>query len=473
MYSRQEQIASYLRDQIVAGRLANGSRLPSTRGLARDLGVSRQTISLAYERLLIEGLLRSAKGKGTFVTLEPGLIQARSSRPKKQSCAQSTVAKRGLRLLDIPITPMPKMDQGLLTPGVPALDLFPWGTWNQAGYRVAWQRAPNRLDRVSPCGSPQLRKAISNYIALSRGVVCEPEQVIVTAGSQNAIDLVSRVTFDPGETVWVEDPCYVAGRGTLLVNGANVQPVRVDAEGLVVSQGRRLAPAARAAIVTPSYQYPLGITMSLRRRHSLLEWAVQQRAWIVENDYDSDFRYDGRSPPTLHAMSAAYGDVVIYLGTFSNSLAPGLRLGFLVAPSRLVEPITRARIFSDRQPPEPLQTQLAAFIETGHLAAHLHKMRDVYRQRRDAVFGVLKENSAGQLDPGEKPPASGLHITASLPNGEDKHLSEKAKANGIRVPPLSQFYLDRRNTRQGLIIGFAGTPAEAAKRAAQTLCRLA
>jgi GntR family transcriptional regulator/MocR family aminotransferase len=321
---------------------------------------------------------------------------------------------------------------------------------------------------VESLGATHLRTAIAEYLAFSRGVLCDPEQIVVTAGAHNAIDLIARVVFDPGDEVWCEDPGYVAARATLVMNGAKVRPIPVDQEGLRVEDGLRLSPQARAAFVTPSHQYPLGVEMTKARRIQLLDWAEAHDAWIVENDFGSDFRYAGSPAPTLYRIGRENGDRVIYVGTFSNVLAPGLRLGFLVAPNELIEPIRRVRIFSDRQPPEPLQSQLAEFIAQGFLADHLRRMNSIYQDRRDAVFEALQDRSSCSLDPGHKP-NTGMHLVARLPRHDDALVSRKALAIGINVPALSGFFADPANGLRGLVIGFAGTPAMRAKRAATAL----
>ena len=258
----------------------------------------------------------------------------------------------------------------------------------------------------------------------------------MTAGAHNAIDLIARVVFDPGDEVWFEDPGYVAARATLVMNGAKVRPVPVDEEGLRVEDGLQLSPQARAAFVTPSHQYPLGVEMTKARRIQLLDWAEADQAWIVENDFGSDFRYAGSPAPTLYRIGRENGDRVIYVGTFSNVLAPGLRLGFLVAPNELIEPIRRVRIFSDRQPPEPLQSQLAEFIAQGFLADHLRRMNSIYQDRRDAVFEALQDRNSCSLDTGHKP-YMGMHLVARLPRHDDALVSRKALEVGINVPALS------------------------------------
>ena len=466
--SRRDQLVSHFRDAIRRGLAPMGTRLPSSRQLAIDLGVSRQTVVAAYERLALEELVETRRGDGTYIAIEIGPIHLARSNP---TLAPSRLSARAQRMLDLPITPHLRDKRGLLSPGVPALEEFPWAQWRKAGEPMAGRARSDRLDRVDPLGSILLRKAIAEYLAFSRGVLCEPEQVVVTAGSHSAIDLLCRVIFDAGDDVWIEDPGYVAGRGTLIANGANVHPVPVDQSGLRVSDGLSLSPSARAAFITPSHQFPLGVEMSQARRLQLLKWADDQRSWIVENDYGNDFRYEGRSIPTLHRLGRTSGDRVIFIGTFSNALAPGLRLGFIVAPTLLIEPIKRVRIFSDRQPPEPLQSQLAEFIVRGFLTEHLRKMKSTYQDRRDAVYETLCRRRSCNLDPGELP-ASGMHLIAGLPRCSDAVVSRKATERDIYVPPLSAFFNEPGNAPQGLVIGFAGTPADRAKRASEALCDL-
>ena len=469
----RDQIVLHFRDSILQGFLRKGARLPSTRQLSAELRVSRQTVVSAYERLMTEELIESRRGDGAYVSIDFSILREGKRRIAAQNSLPSPLSARAQQLLDLPITTHPSDKRGLLTPGIPSLDEFPWSTWRKAGAQSFWGGDSDRLDRTAPLGAEALREAIASHIAFSRGVVCEPDQILVTAGAHNAIDLISRVIFDPGDIVWLEDPSYVAGRGTLIANGARLHHVPVDRHGLIVSEGRALALAARAAFVTPSHQYPLGVTMSRSRRIELLEWAEEQRSWIVENDYDSDFRYEGKPPPSLYRLARNYGDRVVYVGTFSNALAPGLRLGFLVAPPALIDALKRARIFSARQPPEPLQTQLAEFISRGDLAAHLRKMGALYKKRRDAVFNEFDSRRSSGLAPGSKPPASGLHFVVRLADGDDRSLCLKALEKGINVPPLSAFFSDPGTGDRGLVIGFAATPIAPARRAVSALCGLA
>lgn len=466
--TRRDQLVSHFRDAIRRGLAPMGTRLPSSRQLAIELGVCRQTVVSAYERLAMEELVETRIGDGTYVAIEIGPIHLARSNPLPKP---SRLSERARRMLELPITPHLRDKRGLLSPGVPALEEFPWALWRKAGEPTAGSDRSDRLDRVEPLGSPVLRKAIAEYLAFSRGLLCEPEEVVVTAGSHNAIDLISRVIFDVDDDVWVEDPGYVAGRGTLIANGANVLPVPVDQDGLSVSDGLEMSPMARAAFITPSHQFPLGVEMSKARRLALLGWAEDQRAWIVENDYGNDFRYEGKPLPTLHRLSRRNGDRVIFVGTFSNALAPGLRLGFIVSPADLIEPIRRARIFSDRQPPEPLQSQLAEFIVRGFLTEHLRKMKSTYQDRRDAIYETLCRHRSCNLDPGELP-ASGMHLIAKLTRCSDAVVSRKATELDIHVPPLSAFFNEPGNAPQGLVIGFAGTPANRANRASKALCNL-
>lgn len=471
--SRQEQVTSFLRDAIIQGRLRKGARLPATRVLADELGLSRQTIVLAYERLTSEGLLQGRKGSGTFVATTVPIACDTCEKQSVRSSSDhvpSPMSRRGRRLLDLPVTPIPNGIRGVLSPGIPALDLFPWTTWN--GVAKSMSRSSS-LDRMSPGGLSVLRKAIADYVLLTRCINCDPDQIIITSGSHNALDLISKVTFDQDDIVWIESPGYVAGRGTLLANGAKIQPVPVDCDGLNVEFGKKTAATARAAFVTPAHQYPLGVRMSVARRIELLDWADEQNAWVVENDFDADFRYAGEPLHTLYTLSQSRGKNVIHVGTMSNVLAPGLRLGYLISPFSLLQAFRQVRVFADRQPPIPMQAQAAIFMKAGHLSVHMRRMRGIYRDRRDAMFEELSKKENFALDPGDAPPECGLHLTVRLASGDDTAISNAAISEGVRVPALSSYCFDADNLQTGLVLGFAGTPIDRARQAIASLKRIA
>jgi GntR family transcriptional regulator/MocR family aminotransferase len=466
MQPLQEQIAEYLRHAILSGHLSSGTRLPSTRAFALELDVSRQTVVLAYDRLIEEGYAHGVRGSGVYVaTALPEALDLAADAPALSvepeiEHAISALSVRGCNLVSLPVTPV-RRQPGLLAPGVPALDAFPFEIWARLSARF-WRNRPasDQLGYADPAGFRPLREAIAIHLGATRGLSCEADDVIITSGSQHAIDLAVRLLIDAGDKVWVENPGYVAGHSAIEGAGGLVVPVPVDEEGLAVDVAKRLAPDARLAVVTPSHQYPLGVTMSLRRRLALLAWAEQAHAWIVEDDCDGDYRYAGRPLHPLRALGRQSAvNRVIYVGTFAKVLAPGLRMGFLVAPPGLAEPFARARALCDRQSPTPLQITLAEFIGEGHFASHLRRMRALYVERRDTLLHELDRYCADDLDWAGMAPDAGLHLAARLRNASspdaDMRVWHAANSLGLQTPPLSRHY--RSDAQAGLVIGFGAT----------------
>jgi GntR family transcriptional regulator/MocR family aminotransferase len=310
-----------------------------------------------------------------------------------------------------------------------------------------------------------LREAIAAHIGIARGVRCTPDQIIITAGTQGALDLAVRTLLDPADIAWIENPGYFGARGALRSAGVQLIPVPVDAKGLDVEAGRRRAPEARLAFVTPSHQFPTGVTMSLSRRLALLDWAKRSRAWILEDDYDSEYRYGGRPLDALHALDQ--DGRVIYIGTFSKLLFPALRLGYLVAPRDLVTPLLATRRFIDVHMPILEQMALADFLSEGHFARHLRRMIPQYRRRRDCLYHELSAKLGGLLD--SSLPEAGMELTGWLPPGtDDRRAADLAEEVGITVAPVSRFSLTPL-PRGGLIFGFAGMNEEGIRRGVQDL----
>jgi GntR family transcriptional regulator / MocR family aminotransferase len=430
------QLYDELRGAILGGRLGSGSRLPSTRDLAADLGVSRNTVSNAFLQLCAEGYLEGKVGSGTYVSrsLPDDLLLARpSARPEAprmppSARADSGLSRRGKLLAVTPATATVRRGRPrAFRSGVPALDAFPSETWARLAARC-WRGAPQSLFGYGdPAGYRPLREAIAEYLGAVRAARCSWEQVIVVSGSQQALDLGARVLLDPGDTAWVEDPCYPAARGALVGSGARLAPVTVDSEGLDVAAGETRAVDARLAYITPSHQYPLGVTMSLARRLALLDWANRSGAWILEDDYDSEYRYSGRPLSSLQGLDD--GGRVLYLGTFSKVLSPALRLGYLVVPPDLVDAFVAARALVDRHSPMMEQAVLVEFIAEGHFARHVRRMRSLYAERRDALVEALGRGLAGLIEVGAVD--AGLHLVGWLPEGtDDREASRRAAALG-------------------------------------------
>jgi GntR family transcriptional regulator/MocR family aminotransferase len=442
-----------LRDAILDGRLAAGSRLPSTRTLAGELDLSRNTVLTAFDQLAAEGYVGGRAGAGTRVAEDLAPPHPRPAARRAGAVRLSRAARR-LRGVTAPL-PLLGPDVRAFRPGWPALDLFPTATWARLSSR--WWRRHGMALHDDAAGSPVLREAIAGYLRASRGVRCDAAQVIVVSGSQQALDLVTRVLVDEGTEAWVEDPGYQGARWALLSAGARVVPVPVDAEGLRVDEGVRRAPRPRVIHVTPSHQFPLGATMSARRRVSLLDAAVRAGAWIVEDDYDGEFRFSERPVAALQALDGA--DRVIYAGTFSKVLSPALRLAYLVAPAALVDALLAARRAADWHPPAPTQGALAEFLAGGFFERHLRAMREVYRERQRALVEEARARMAGLLD--VPPTDTGLHLVGWLGRGvSDVRAQSLAARRGVDALAVSRFGRVSGG-RGGLVLGYAAcTPSE-------------
>lgn len=456
-----QQLYAEIRAAILGGRLAPGARLPSSRELARELGVARATVVGAFEQLLAEGYLEGRAGSGTFVAcdLPDDLLIARppAGAAPAGPPAPLALSRRGAALAATRVSASPG-DRGAPRPfeaGVPDLGGLPLATWSRLAARRYASPPPELLAYGDPAGYGRLREAVAAYLAAARGVRCAAAQVIVVAGSQQGLDLAARLLLDPGEQAWVEDPGYVGARGALGAAGAALVPVPVDAEGLDVAAGARLAPGARLAYVTPSHQFPLGVTMSLPRRLALLAWARDAGAWVLEDDYDSEYRYAGRPLAALQGLDG--GGRVIYIGTFSKVLFPALRLGYIVVPPALAGAFAAARALADRSPPGVEQAILADFIEEGHFARHIRRTRARYAERREALVEAARP-LAGRLD--VAPATAGMHTVGWLPPGaDDRAASRAAAARGISAMPLSA-YAARPLARGGLILGYSAFTPE-------------
>ncbi|MBO0781883.1 MAG: PLP-dependent aminotransferase family protein [Ktedonobacteraceae bacterium] len=471
------QLYERLRAEILAGQLEAGARLPSTRVLASTLGVSRNTTALAYEQLLLEGYIESRVGDGTRVArLQPGQqVQAsRSAQGQHATDVAGTrtavISRRSQLLVDTPdpgeIYPnQAGAGMSMFRTGLPDATYFPYEIWA----RLVARRARQSLQAVSLYQNAQgyapLREAIAAHIGITRGVHCSPEQIILTAGSQGALDLVARVLLDPGDLAWIEDPGYPGARGALLAAGAKLIPVPIDKEGIDVEAGRQLSQGARLAIVTPSHQFPTAVTMSLGRRLALLEWARETRSWIVEDDYDSEYRFSGRPLEALQGLDST--GRVIYIGTFSKVLFPSLRLGYLVAPPELLKGFLAARRFIDVHLPLLEQMALADFLAEGHFARHLRKMRQLYSERRNTLIDALMRELGDMLDVAV--PEAGMHLVVWLPPGMSAQaIVKRAIERGLHISSISQFSL-RPLPRDGLILGFASASTEELQAGVRTL----
>ncbi len=464
-----------MRAAVLEGRLPPGSRLPSTRTLASDLGVSRNTVMGAFDQLLAEGYLEGKVGSGTYVAdkLPEELLHAHGAAAKLAAQPRSTgtlLSHRGAVLASTPlIPPRPHRAPRAFRPGPGAVDQFPARVW----MRLAARRWRGSMRELLPYGESAgyrpLREAIAAYVRASRAVRCDTEQVVVIAGSQQGLDLVSRLLLDPGDRVWIEDPGYLGARGAFAGAGARLCGVPVDREGLLVETGIAREPQARMVYVTPSHQFPMGVTMSLARRLALLEWAARAGAWVVEDDYDSEFRFAGRPIASLQGLDRA--GRVIYIGTFSKVLFPSMRLGYLVLPPDLVEPFASARALIDQHSPLLDQAVLADFIAEGHFSRHIRRMRALYAHRHAAFAELVAKELHGLLE--VHPQDAGMHTVGWLPEGvDDAEAARAALDHGVETQPLSAYALDRLS-RGGLLLGYTCTGTremrEGVKRLAQAL----
>jgi GntR family transcriptional regulator / MocR family aminotransferase len=454
-----EQLYQGLRAIILERKLPPGTRLPSTRAFAMDLAVSRNTVLNAFDRLAAEGYLQARAGGGTRVstTLPDDLLRVRAPAVRSRKPTPRRPSRRGAMAAAIRVRVRRPEGARAFRLGAGALVDFPVEVWGRLARR-RWSRSGLRsLDYGDIAGYTPLREAIAAYLQTSRGVRCDPSQVLVVHGSQQALDLATRVLLDPGDFVWMEDPGYDAARGAFLAGGARLVDVPVDDEGLNVATGIRCSHNARLAYVTPSHQFPLGVTMSLARRIELLRWASASTAWILEDDYDSEFRYASRPLAALQGLDAEAS--VIYTGTFSKVLFPALRLGYLVAPPALVHAFVKVRLLTDVHSPTFMQAVLADFIADGHFERHIRRMRVLYRERQEALLAASRRELAGQLD--VRPADGGMHLVGWLPERvDDREASRHAAAEGLEAMALS-FFSSSRPRPGALLLGYAGlTPEE-------------
>ena len=445
------EVHRQLRAAILDGRLQPGARLPATRALAQRLGVSRNTMLAAYDLLLSEGYLLARPGAGTYVA--DTLPQSRRGRMSK-----SASARRDPRLVplnvpgaDLAPTLQPQRARDDFRVGLPDTGAFPFDIWRRLSDRALRRIAREPADYADPQGQAALREAIAKHVSFTRAVGCTAGDVVVTAGAQQAFGLLARILVVPGRTVVaVEQLFYPSLREAMTAAGARVVTVPTDAEGLCVE---RLPPEVRVICVTPSHQFPTGVVMSPQRRAALLAFAQARNAVVIEDDYDSEFRFAGRPLDALQTLDRA--ESVCYVGTFSKSLFPALRLGFVVAPPWARAALVRARELADWHGPVLGQEALAAFIAEGHLARHIRKMRKVYGARRTALREALARHGAGRLE--VIPSDAGLHLSAWLRTGTRDHaVVERAAAAGITLPPLSRFALDPQapDAPNGLAFGY-------------------
>jgi GntR family transcriptional regulator / MocR family aminotransferase len=457
------QLYDGYREAILERRLSGGQRLPSTRSLAAELGISRIPVLNAFEQLLAEGYFESRVGAGTFVaaSLPDSLSRpvGRAAPGRRPASPRSRLVSHRARML-LRDQPGPWFrGPGAFNVGQPPVDRFPLKAWSSLVAHHARREDPDLLHYRHAMGLPALREQIARYLRAARAVRCEAEQIMIVSGSQQALDLTARVLLDADSPAWIEDPGYFGARKALRLAGAKLVPVPVDGEGLDVGTGIARSPRARAAFVTPSHQFPLGVTMSASRRLRLLDWARDTGAWIIEDDYDSEYRFGNLPIAALQGLDR--DSRVIYVGTFTKMLFPALRLGYIVVPADLVEPFTAVRRTMDMFSPTLLQAVLADFIAEGHFERHIRRMRLLCRERREALVESLAEAFGPAVEVlGDE---AGMFLAAVLPDGSpDCEIALRVANLGVSAYPLSQCYLAKVG-RSGFVLGYGGVnPGEIA-----------
>ena len=462
------QIYRQVRSAVLSGVLGPDTKLPATRAMASKLRVARASVVAAYEQLLAEGYVEGRRGSGTFVSTDfidhggsPRLRAARrvvKPRPLPGPAQAFAEFER----------PTARTEGRPFNTGRTLINARTAEIWRMLTRRAARSLESCDLGYTDPCGLIELRRTICDYLRVARAVRCDPEQIVVTAGAQHAIDIAIRVILTPGDEVWVEDPGYPLTHALLLLAKTRPHPIPVDAQGIDVGLGRRAAPTARAVFVTPSHQFPTGVVLSMARRLELLAWARASGAFIIEDDYTSEFRY---SAPPLASLQGLDEDArVIYVGTLNKALFPGLRIGYAVVPNALLPAFANARYLMDRQPPTLYQKVVAAFMEQGHFAAHIRRTRQMYREQRDALAVTLAHRAADHLE--VTVPDQGMHLVAYLNDGiSDTEIESAALRAGIIVRATSRFY-QSASPRPGLMLGFSGFPRQLIVPAAERLAAL-
>jgi GntR family transcriptional regulator / MocR family aminotransferase len=463
------RICDRIRAAITSGALAPNARLPSSRTLAKDLGVARNTVDWALGQLVADGYVVRRRGSGSFVAAH---LPDRDAHPRTPTRVQSgrdrqerRLSQRATALQSYPGHYRPGQAVPF-TPSLPPIDLFPRAVWNRLLAREARRAGNDAWEYGASNGLPALREAIAAHASAMRATCGSPDQVIVVTSTQQAVELAGKVVADPGERAWVETPGYQPVQHCLRAAGMQIVPVPVDDEGLDVDAGLRLEPHARLAYVTPSHQYPLGFEMSLQRRKALLRWAAENDAYVVEDDYDGDYRYEGQPIASLQGIDGS--GRVIYVGSFNKILFPGLRIAYAIVPEPLVGAFVDAKHVADGHTALLMQAVLAAFIKEGHLARHLRKTRSIYDERRRAFLEEARVLT-DLLDFG--PATAGMHVTGiftSAVRADDKSVAAHCARAGVEVLPLSKF---GATDKGGLVFGFAGASRAASRSGLQVVRR--
>jgi len=449
----QQRLLICMQQAIAEGIFPRASRLPATRDLARELGVSRNTVLNVYENLIAQGYVTARTGSGTWIaeTLPEGCLNSpqRVPEPAAALIKPAALSRRGATLLGH--ANASPWQWGAFVPGAPDVRQFPHKLFSQIQARLNRDPEIERLIYSSSGGCPQLRQALAEYLSVARSVRADADQIIITEGVHQAVDLVTRVLCDAGDPVWIEEPGYWGTRNLLRINGLKIQAKAVDEQGIIPDLTSRSKPP-KMIFVTPSHQYPLGVHLSLERRRQLLDLARKHKSWLVEDDYDSEFRFSGQPFPSLQGFEA--DAPVIYMGTFSKTLYPALRLGYLVVPKALAQPLRLAAAELYRGGHLLIQRALAEFIQKGHYMAHIRRMRKLYSQRRQFLTGLITRYLGEAFMPAVNYQA-GLHLVLPLPQGcDDVAIAALALRRGVKVRALSQYYMHPQEKR-GLLLGYA------------------
>jgi GntR family transcriptional regulator/MocR family aminotransferase len=456
------QLYNWFRRAIIDGQIRPGQRVPSTRGLAAELKISRIPVLSAYEQLLAEGYFETFVGAGTCVArsipddaLSPPIVKAQKGLQEiAGKPGPRRMSRRGAALTRVPAQSW--LDNlGAFRMSLPAFGHFPIRVWSRLVARHSRRPARGIMAYGDAMGYLPFREAIAEYLGAVRGVRCESSQILVTTGSQQALQISALVLLNPKDRVWMEEPGYPGARQAFMMAGAQLIPVGVDHDGMHVAEVIRRGRDARAVYVTPSHQYPMGMTMGATRRMLLLNWAARTGAWIIEDDYDSEYRFGSRPIASLQGLDT--NARVIYVGTFSKVLFPALRLGYVVVPKDVVPAFSAARDAADVFSSTLYQAVLTDFIREGHFARHIRRMRMLYQERRTALVNAIHIQMGDMLEViGAE---AGMHLVALLPPGtNDVSVSRKAAQRGISAMPLSSCYM-KPPTKSGLILGYGGANA--------------
>jgi GntR family transcriptional regulator/MocR family aminotransferase len=453
------QVYDGYRAAILSGKLRPGQIVPSSRELATDQAISRFPVLHAYAQLVSEGYFETRAGAGTYIASnlpERLMGVSAAARPEHNGAAGPRNLSRRSRLY--PAFDLHRVSRicGPFRVHQPAFEHFPFRIWSGLIRQHSRNPRARVIHDIDPMGNRRFREAICDYLRSSRAVSCEPDQIMVVSGSQQALDITARVLLDIGDSVWVEEPGYALGLAVFEAAGCRLVPVPVDGEGMNIARGLSLKKDARAALVTPSHQYPLGSTMSASRRMQLLDWAQSRGSWIIEDDYDSEFRYESRPISSLQGMDS--NARVIYIGTFSKVLFPSVRVGYLVIPTDLVERFAMVRLAMDIFPPYLHQEVLTDFMLEDHFGAHVRKMRKVYKERRRALVSCIEQEFNGELE--IHGAEAGMHLAVTLPEGySDVEIAARAASYELLLYPISPCYRGKP-ALQGFILGFGSTYVE-------------